>query len=113
VNADIGALLVDATGSSSLVALLAIGGGGGLSGVELLVRVVDEIFLVRHVDGCDAVDEICSRAEAGCGQLKEGCAGVVVRNPCGCGRVLLGERRGEICKRKCRKVVREGLSQRC
>ena len=50
VDADVGALLIDAVGSSSSLGLLAVGGGGGLLGLELLVRVVDEILLGRHCD---------------------------------------------------------------
>lgn len=47
MNTDITALLVDITGSSE-IALLSIGGGGGLVGADFLVGVVDEILLVRH-----------------------------------------------------------------
>lgn len=47
MDADIGTLLVDAVASRSL-GLLAVGGGGGLLGFQLLVGVVDEILLGRH-----------------------------------------------------------------
>lgn len=50
VNADVGTFLVDAVASRSL-SLLAVGGRGGLLGLELLVRVVDQILLSRHVGG--------------------------------------------------------------
>lgn len=50
VDANIGTLLVDGITSRSL-GLLAIGGGGGLLGFQLLVGVVDEILLSRHF-GC-------------------------------------------------------------
>lgn len=49
VDADVGTLLIDAVASRSL-GLLAVGGGSGLLGLELLVRVVDEILLGRHGD---------------------------------------------------------------
>jgi len=48
VDADIGALLVDILAGGG-VAFLAIGSGGGGFVVELVVRVVDEILLGRHV----------------------------------------------------------------
>lgn len=47
VDADIRTLLVDILSSSGGISLLA-GGGGGRLVVELVVRVVDEIFLGRH-----------------------------------------------------------------
>lgn len=49
VDADVGTLLIDAVTSRSL-GLLAVGRGGGLLSLELLVRVVDEILLGRHGD---------------------------------------------------------------
>lgn len=53
VNTDIAALLVDIIASAGKVALLAVGGGGGsLVSVKLLVGVVDEILLGRHVGCC-------------------------------------------------------------
>lgn len=48
VNTNVAALLVDVAVGSEL-ALLAGGGGGGLVGANLLVGVVNEILLVRHV----------------------------------------------------------------
>ena len=52
VNADVAALLVDIVAGSSCVAFLSVGGAsGGLGGVELLVGVIDQILLVRHVGG--------------------------------------------------------------
>lgn len=48
MNTDVAALLVD-VGAGSELALLAIGGGGGLVAADLLVGVVDEILFVRHV----------------------------------------------------------------
>lgn len=51
VNTDVAALLFDVIGGREL-ALLAVGGGGGLVGVDLLIGVIDEIFLGRHVGGC-------------------------------------------------------------
>lgn len=52
VDADIGALLgVDSLAGGDSLGLLAVGGSGGLV-VELVVRVVDEIFLGGHVGGC-------------------------------------------------------------
>lgn len=51
VNTNITALLVD-IGRGSEFAFLAVGaGGGGLVGANFLIRVVDEILLVRHADG--------------------------------------------------------------
>lgn len=52
MDSDVGAFLVDAT-SSSKVALLSGGGSGRLVGLDLLIRVVDEILLGRHVGGLD------------------------------------------------------------
>lgn len=49
VNTDVAALLIDVGGGSEL-ALLAVG-GGGLVGADLLIGVIDEIFLVRHGEG--------------------------------------------------------------
>lgn len=50
VDTDVTALLIDTTAGGE-VALLSVGGRGGrLRGLDLLVGVVDEIFLVRH--GC-------------------------------------------------------------
>lgn len=54
VNTDIAALLVDVAAGGEL-ALLAVGGGGGLVSVDLLIGVVDEIFLGRHDGGVVAV----------------------------------------------------------
>lgn len=52
VDADIGALLgVDSLAGGHSLGLLAVGGSGGLI-VELVVGVVDEIFLGGHVGGC-------------------------------------------------------------
>jgi hypothetical protein len=52
MDTDVAALLVDIVTGGEL-ALLAIGGSrGGLVATDLLVGVIDEIFLVRHVD-CD------------------------------------------------------------
>lgn len=51
VDADIAALLVDGAARGEL-GLLAVGGGGGLRRLDLLVGVVDEILLVRHGGGC-------------------------------------------------------------
>lgn len=48
VNTDIGTLLVDILGSSG-IRLLAVGSGSGGLLVELVVGVVDEILLSRHV----------------------------------------------------------------
>lgn len=53
VNADIGALLVDIVASGGSIGLLAVGRGRGLVGRELLIGVVDEILLGRHVGGCE------------------------------------------------------------
>lgn len=51
VNTDVAALLVDIVTSSEL-ALLAVGGGrGGLVATDLLIGVINEILLVRHVVG--------------------------------------------------------------
>lgn len=50
VDADVGTFLVDTLASRSL-GLLAIGRRGGLLGLELLVRVVDQILLSRHGGG--------------------------------------------------------------
>lgn len=50
VDADVGTFLVDAVTSRGL-SLLAIGRRGGLLGLELLVRVVDQVLLGRHGDG--------------------------------------------------------------
>lgn len=47
VNSDVGALLVDILASRRDLALLSIGRGSGLI-VELVVGVIDEIFLGRH-----------------------------------------------------------------
>lgn len=47
VDADIGTLLVDAVGSGSL-GLLAVGRGGSLLSLKLLVGVVNEILFSRH-----------------------------------------------------------------
>lgn len=50
MNADVAALLVDIVAGSKL-ALLAVGGGrSGFVATDLLIGVIDEIFLVRHVD---------------------------------------------------------------
>ena len=58
VNADIAALFVRITSGDSQVALLCCGSIGGcwrygcrIVGLKFLVRVVNEIFLVRHVVG--------------------------------------------------------------
>lgn len=48
MNTDIGTLLVDILGSSG-IRLLAVGSGSGGLLVELVVGVVDEILLSRHV----------------------------------------------------------------
>lgn len=51
VDADIGTLLcVDSLAGGDSLGLLAVGGSGGLV-VELVVGVVDKIFLGRHVGG--------------------------------------------------------------
>lgn len=50
VDAGVAALLVDMVVGDSELALLAVSGGGGLVGVELLIGVVDEIVLGRHDD---------------------------------------------------------------
>lgn len=55
VNTNITALLVDVAGSGEL-ALLAVGGGGGLVAANLLVGVINEIFFVRHGCVCGYVD---------------------------------------------------------
>lgn len=56
VNTDIAALLVDVAAGSEL-ALLAVGGGsGGLVSVDLLIGVIDEIFLGRHDGGWERID---------------------------------------------------------
>lgn len=47
VDADIATLLVDVVAGSG-VALLAVGGSGGLVAADFLVGVVDEILFVRH-----------------------------------------------------------------
>lgn len=50
VDADVAALLVDVGAGTSLS--LAVGGGGGgnsVVGANLLIGVIDEIFLVRHL----------------------------------------------------------------
>jgi len=49
MDADVGTLLVDILASGRGVALLAVGGSGGGFIVELVVRVVDEVLLGRHV----------------------------------------------------------------
>lgn len=49
VDADVGALLVDIAAGSEL-AFLAVGGSGGLVAADLLVGVINEIFLVRHLE---------------------------------------------------------------
>jgi len=54
VDTDVAALLVDISAAGGSVgALLAVGGGGSLVGLDLLIGVVDEIFLLlaRHVVG--------------------------------------------------------------
>ena len=61
VDTHVAALLIGAPagdGEITLLSRIAIrgagcggGGAGGIVGGELLVRVVDEIFFVRHVDG--------------------------------------------------------------
>lgn len=49
MDADVAALLVDVVASGE-IALLAVGGSGrGLVSADLLVGVIDEILLVRHV----------------------------------------------------------------
>jgi hypothetical protein len=53
MDTDVAALLVDIVTGGEL-ALLAVGGSrGGLVATDLLVGVINEIFLVRHVD-CDS-----------------------------------------------------------
>lgn len=53
MNTDVAALLVDIVAGGEL-ALLAVGGGrGGIVATDLLVGVINEIFLVRHA-GCDS-----------------------------------------------------------
>lgn len=60
VNSDVTALLVGAAAGDSQITLLvgvAVGcsgggsGGGGRGGLELLVGVIDQVFLVRHDSG--------------------------------------------------------------
>jgi len=50
VNADVGTLFVDVLASSGDLALLSIGILGSGLVVELIIGVVDEILLGRHVD---------------------------------------------------------------
>lgn len=47
VDANVTALLVDIVTGGGL-SLLSVGGGGGLVGANLLIGVVNEIFLVGH-----------------------------------------------------------------
>ena len=49
VNTDVAALLVDIVTSGEIALLAVRGSGGGLVAADLLVGVIDEILLVRHV----------------------------------------------------------------
>jgi hypothetical protein len=49
VDADVGTFLVDIAAGGKL-ALLAVGGSGGLVAADLLVGVINEIFLLRHLE---------------------------------------------------------------
>lgn len=61
VDADVRALLVDILGGSGCVAVLALGGRGGSLVVKLVIRVVDEILLARHVGRFVSVADATSR----------------------------------------------------
>jgi hypothetical protein len=52
VDTDVRTLLVDIVAGSGSFGLLSVRGRGGGLVVELVVRVVDEILLSRHVGGC-------------------------------------------------------------
>lgn len=52
VDANVAALLINGAARGEL-GLLAVGGGGGLRRLDLLIGVVDEIFLVRHGGGLE------------------------------------------------------------
>lgn len=64
VNADVAALLVDSAASSclSLLSVRSGSGGGLVGGANLLIGIVNEILLVRHV----GIDGRSVEDEAGC-----------------------------------------------
>jgi len=60
VDSDVAALLVGATAGDGQITLLVgstvscgrgSGGGGGRGGLELLIGVIDQVFLMRHDNG--------------------------------------------------------------
>lgn len=75
MDADVAALLVACSVTSGEAALAGscAAVGGRISRLDLLVGVVDEIFLVRHDELCVGIRVLVSCRVGGCACRKEGC----------------------------------------